>query len=167
MRAHSGFGLVGLLATVVILGLMAAISLKAINGAATTTTSVTSTTSRSTPPSTVSTGSAALVAACESDANALLTAVQAYNTLHSSDSIGVEHGITIGDPATYPDGAQALKIEASGFLGSWPTSPAFALSISPTRAGEVAVYVPATSRHAVDFRAEGSTRGCHSLLRGA
>ncbi len=126
-----------------------------------TTSLGSATTSSGATLSTSSPGSAASSATCVQDAQALETAIGVYESTNSS--IPVESGITPGRPSTYPLGTYARKLASFG-IANWPSGgSSFALSLSTSVAGDVEVYVPATSTHGVNFETESSSTGCLAL----
>ncbi len=76
--------------------------------------------------------------------------------------------IVPGTPATYSGpNTQAAKLVAGLYLRSWPTgltSSGYAMSLSTTVPGDVALYIPATSSTPIDFETESSSSGCNSSL---
>lgn len=120
------------------------------------------TTGAGTTSSTQSVESEAERVTCVQDANDLASAVSDYELVNGA-TIGVETGIKVGVPSTYGTGREAKTILNSNYLSSWPSGHGFALSLSTVSAGQVAVYVPATSRHPVLFQKESSTSGCNAL----
>lgn len=156
--------LLSLLITVLIMGGLGAFVLNGVGSTSLNipTTIAVPTTGRTTTSSTVSVQSAALQAACIEDADALSTALSDYEEL-SGVTLGVETGINIGVPTSYGDGHDATTLIDSSYLSSWPQPSEFALSISTQSAGDIAVYVPANSRHPVLFNEETSKMGCNAL----
>src|SRR5580658_4404445 len=156
--------LVSLLVTVLTMGGLGVLVLGATGGAPLSipTTIGVPTTGGPSTSSTLSVESAAERTACIQDADAIVTALGDYQLLNSV-TLGREAGIVVGNPATYPDGHDAQDLLGSSFLSSWPQSSSFALSLSTETAGDVAVYVPATSRHPVLFNAETARTGCNAL----
>jgi hypothetical protein len=101
-------------------------------------------------------------ALCVQDAQAIAGDVTQYALLNSSLPTR-ETGITIGNPGTYRAGKIANYLLNNGYILSWPTSSQFAISVSTTANGEVAVYVPRTSRRPVLFEHETALTGCNAL----
>lgn len=156
--------LLSLLITVAIMGGLGALVLGGTGTSSLSipTTAAVPTTGSGTTGSTQSVESEAERVACVQDANDLASAVSDYE-LVTGATIGVETGITVGEPSTYGTGREAYAVLNSNYLSSWPTGQGFALSLSTVSAGQVAVYVPATSRHPVLFEKESSTTGCNAL----
>ncbi len=109
--------------------------------------------------------------ACYNDATVIETAVRAYNVQSSSSQIGVEvlgggpGQIVLGNPTTYANATQAHLLVSANLLRSWPAGSAssgYAISMSTTTAGDVAIYIPPTSTSTgVDFESESATTGCY------
>jgi hypothetical protein len=106
--------------------------------------------------------SAAQRVACVADAQSLSSAISDYE-LFSGNTLGRETGVTVGHPSTYAKGHGALILLRARYVSSWPQDSAFAISLSTETSGDVAVYVPAASRHPVIFSGEGPTTGCNAL----
>lgn len=143
-----GFTLIELLIVIVVLGILAAVVVFALGSV---------------------TGNAK-ASACNADAKTLVTAVQAYDAHDAPVGITTEAttgpgAITPGDPSTYyAAGTQAALLLSTNYINAWPSSTnGYALSLSTTKAGDVSVYVPATSATAVSYNSETSTTGCNAL----
>jgi hypothetical protein len=125
-----GFNLIALLVVVVILGISAAVAVSSLSG----------TTSGSSPGisarTTVGTTAGALgtidtqsaIAACQSNATEVDTALQEYSAVHGVPSASVTAAELISGP--------------SPFLVSFPSSPSYAISID---SGVVMIAAPKTS----------------------
>jgi hypothetical protein len=119
----------------------------------------------------------ALAAECNANEKTIQTAVGAYNAdppfncAGSGCEIGTEvvgsaaGDVEPGDVASYANGIEAMKLIENEDLTSWPTgtAPYYALSLSASAAGDVSIYVPATSAVPVSYNAETATTGCNSL----
>jgi hypothetical protein len=151
----AGLGMVALLVTVVILGLMSSSALNGLGGSGSGT--LTPTTAHYLKRSTAH--------LCSSASATVEAAVAAYDSRYPRDQIKVESGVSPGDPSTYPHGTQSSRLLRSGYLRSWPTSHLFALSLSTTLAGAVEVYVPARAHRGVIVNRESQHSGCNILKR--
>lgn len=137
-----GFNLIGLLLVVVILGISAVLAVSKLGGTTGGTTSgtITGTTPGTTPGTTAGTtvGTTAgkiggiaqqsAVAACDSDAAQVESAIQEYSTVHGVASSAVTPELLTSGPSPY--------------LVSFPSSPDFTISIV---SGVVMVAAPPTS----------------------
>ena len=71
--------------------------------------------------------------------------------------------ILVGTPSSYPNGSQAQLLLAPNLLKSWPGSAnGYSISLSVTKAGNVSIYVPATSLTPIDYETESSITGCNN-----
>jgi len=146
VKMRSGGGMIGILLTIGILGIVVAMSMKTVG--TTNTLSTTSTTpgaSSVVTTSTVPIVSAAQRAGCVSNIQLITTAIGAFDALNSSDPIARETRIAPGIPGTYPHGAQASRLIAASLVSSWPSSNAYSISLSRTSAGQLSLYIPATN----------------------
>ena len=101
-------------------------------------------------------------AACEADAQVVLTAVSSYDGTYNP-ILGRESGITIGRPSTYAMGHFAHLLVRNGLLRNWPSvTNGYAISLSTTQPGAVLVYVPANSTQPINFADQTALNGCHS-----
>jgi len=125
-----GFNLIGLLLVVVVLGVSAAVAVSSLAGTTPGTTA--GTTPGTTAGTTAGTVGGAVnqsaVAACESDAAAVETAMQDYSTLHDVASAVVTPALLTSGP--------------SPFLVSFPSSSDYTISIV---SGVVMIAAPKTS----------------------
>jgi hypothetical protein len=147
MRWISGGGLVGILLVVLILGIVGAKSLGSSN-----VPNPTVTTETSMPPGSngsVPIRSLALSTECSSDVQAVQTAVSTFNTLNFSSTIARETRIQLGYPMSYAEGEQATRLAGAGMISSWPSSDEFAISLSTSVPGAVALYIPANAHEPV------------------
>ena len=117
-----GFNLIGLLLVVVVLGVSAAVAVSSLAG---TTPGTTAGTTAGTVGGAVNQSA---VAACESDAAAVETAMQDYSTLHDVASAVVTPALLTSGP--------------SPFLVSFPSSSDYTISIV---SGVVMIAAPKTS----------------------
>src|SRR3974390_3915890 len=159
MRLGSGGGMIGILLTVVIVGVAFSTSFSALTAKSpfpTIPDHSTTTVSSTTPIRSV-----ALETACSSDVSALSTAVSAFDALYPSDPISRETGVTPGQPGTYPLGSQASRLRSSGLVSSLPNSSGFAVTLSTTSAGAVVVYVPSSER--VPPSSSSAAQSCQRL----
>ncbi len=109
--------------------------------------------------------------ACNNDAITIETAVRAYNAQTTTSKIGVEvlgagpGQIVLGDPTSYGAATQAQLLVSNNYMRSWPaglSSSGYAMSMSTTTAGDVAIYIPPTTTSTgVDFESENTTTGCY------
>ncbi len=84
-------------------------------------------------------------------------------TFHFSISVAPGGGFTAGTPSTYSSGTQAQLLLNAGLVKSWPGfANGYAISLSATKAGDVSIYVPATSTSPVDYETESSSTGCNN-----
>ena len=133
-----GFNLIGLLLVVVILGISAVLAVSKLGGTTGGTTSgtITGTTPGTTAGTTVGTTAGKIggiaqqsaVAACDSDAAQVESAIQEYSTVHGVASSAVTPELLTSGPSPY--------------LVSFPSSPDFTISIV---SGVVMVAAPPTS----------------------
>ena len=99
--------------------------------------------------------------ACRADAETIEVAIAAYQV--QSGNIGRETNIVLGSPSTYSSGHFAKLLLHSGNLISWPhDTNGYAISLSQNVAGNVAIYVPANSKHPIDFEIAKFGNGCSS-----
>ncbi len=104
------------------------------------------------------------VRACIADAKTVETAVGAYNFMQKTHPISKESGISFDRPDTFSHGREAQALLSNGLIRTWPApTHGYAVSLSTTRAGDVSIYVPATSTTPVDFESESATTGCNAL----
>ncbi len=159
---------VQLLATLLILGVLAATSVITFGNSSTKASGRASTTSCS---SVAACSISAYQQACKADATSLEVAAQVFDASNKApialEVVGRQRGqIRFGFPSTYSQGAQAQKLLGS-YIRAWPgdlSGGAYALSLSSTVAGDVAIHIPANAPGAgVDFEQESSTSGCNSL----
>lgn len=151
--AGIGFGLIGILAVVVVLGIAAAIAIPSLSGsnggsspAATTTTEGVGgshpgsgpITSETTTEVTTGIPSEAAAEACQADAQTVATAVQDYEALHGGSPSAVTPGV--------------LTSGSSPFLQSFPSSADYAITIVH---GVVMVAAPKTAP-AVPYNSAGA-----------
>ncbi len=141
-----GFTLIELLIVIVVLGILAAVVVFAL----------------------ANVNSNARQTSCIADAKTVETAVGAFNA-QLTPAIGVETtgtsagDITVGTPQTYPAGTQAQLLLTNNYLKSWPMyTNGYAVSLSTTVAGDVSIYVPATSLSPTDYEHESSSTGCNN-----
>jgi len=125
-----GFNLIGLLLVVVVLGVSAAVAVSSLAGTTPGTTAGTTpgTTAGTTPGTVGGAVNQSAVAACESDAAAVETAMQDYSTLHDVASAVVTPALLTSGP--------------SPFLVSFPSSSDYTISIV---SGVVMIAAPKTS----------------------
>jgi hypothetical protein len=163
VRIHGGFGLISILVVVLILGVLSSQALTSSTPSIVTTT--TSNEHGSKQPTTTLANSDVLAArrACDSDATTLITAMQAYQAQFYPNRLGLESGITPGQPATYPAGVDAQTLLNDGFINSWPTSAHYAISVSVSQPLDVSIYVPATSSVAMSYSSQSSNTGCNAI----
>ena len=113
----------------------------------------------------------AQAAACKLDAQSVSTAVFSWDAQNAPKMIVAETGITIGTPSTYKSGVQAKRLISGRMIASWPGySHGYAIALATkanimagAHAGDVMIYVPSTSVHAVDWRTQKSATGCNAL----
>jgi uncharacterized protein YpmB len=114
--------------------------------------------------------------ACNADAKTVETAVAAYDAYPPSNCtsatcvIGKETDgtapgdIVPGDPSTYGTSTNAQLLVTNDDLNAWiGTNPYYSISLSTTFAGQVIVYVPATSQVGTIYDDQAATTGCNSL----
>jgi len=115
---------------------------------------------------------------CNSDAQAIATTVNVFDTEHPNDPIGPETvsivptpgAVTPGDAATYALATQAQRLLTGGYLSGWPNSRrGFSISLATTAniahgaiAGDPMIYIGA-SKVPYDFTQQSPTSGCNSL----
>jgi hypothetical protein len=110
--------------------------------------------------------SAKEIAYCEADARALTTAVARFDANHPTSPIERETGIQPGNPISYQDGTQALRLRYGHYVANWPPRTGekfFSLALSSTHPGDVVVFSPAGNLHSTDYRFETPTTGCQDL----
>jgi len=91
------------------------------------------------------------VSACNTDAKTVQLAVTAFQTQNPTYTTAISSTVLTGTSYGGP------------YLQSWPSSTnGYAISLSTTKAGDVSVYVPATSTSPVDFESETGSTGCNS-----
>ena len=113
----------------------------------------------------------AQAAACKLDAQSVSTAVFSWDAQNAPKMIVAETGITIGTPSTYKSGVQAKRLISGRTIASWPGySHGYAIALATkanimagAHAGDVMIYVPSTSVHAVDWSTQKSATGCNAL----
>lgn len=134
IKVGLGFNLIGLLLVVAMLGISAVVAVSSLSGTTAGTTS--GTTAGTTAGTTVGTttgnigaiGQQSTVAACESNAAEVQTAIQDYSTLHDVAAAEVTPALLTSGPSPY--------------LVSFPSSPGYTISIV---GGVVMIAAPTTS----------------------
>ncbi len=145
-KDDEGFTLIELLIVIVVLGILAAVVVFAL----------------------ANVNHNAKSSACTADAKTIETAVGTYNAQFTpsitTEVSGTAAGnVNPGTPASYSTATQAALLLNNGLVKSWPgSSNGYAISLSTTKAGDVSVYVPATSASPVDFESETSSTGCNT-----